>query len=1244
MTFSSNQKLQITRSSISQLLFSPLTSLTRLEAAKSIIRRNKCDSLLLILGIDSRYNRGSINAVSFLIFNAFEHNQNEIAKSKLESDIFEDVFFCISLNEIITYCNFASYSLLLPYISHWPNLRIHFVSEKDMNQFEKHEEMKVNIFECTMSNAQRIGIPYADAHGNKVKEFNKLMIEDWPLIQSYAFDIKHQSSREFFTLSREVIDVENEFHQLTKRIDPVFIESVLVRTLLTFTSSFEVTLRSVDSTYQSNRIHELAQKQTEALVSMYNYSVRENGDLKGRIHSPFIVYGKNTCKDYLKFTHSSTFSSSEDDVSHMIIHGSEQYVGISCERTYFLQKSLRLDTQGYLRMNTLVQVYLHLLNSVKMLVNQVKTTLMEFDEIVSMNKEELKRKLNFVKYDEIEIDFQCVYGRPDEAIHLIAFMFRVYNIQDENNVTIGSVGVKDTLLISNLKLNNVLISRSLINVTENIPYICFWTPVVNDCTLFNEHIKEGEKCLFNEEMEMITVPVGNVCLSFIKCICLENRVILYGKRAGLTVLKPVKIKYFRSSDTSHPDFIELQLDSNDFAQPANANISPCIYPALIKQANETSVQNSIWLMIKQRSKARRLLIENVFPVWRSKGLLEFSSDQPNQYVIKASFIVQDSAQDSNILSSHDDKILSEKTSSSKNESVDEMHNLLVSQILMHQPSLRNWIRIFRDELLHVEASLCLNIQIPTVNKCSDLGFKCGINPQSYMTTEKEKEIEWNRVIGEVAIRTQSHIYKSEESLFTSEQELSDIYYQTLNINNTSIIGDDDDDIGQSGCIKLAASLEKIKQPFTITVICGPPGSRKELVVKSILNFVKDGIEWIEMKPNNTDEISISIFKALLKYCHLQFSLNNDNIEIKPKCRGILLCPGITGSKEVLAAIAEVHQKLELNDNIMPIKIGCVATCIDLRMAVMDSGRMTFPGVLELLAEGWTNYLLLTGPPKSNQVNVTRFGVPLSEIEELLHSVNPRLGHLSTPDGKAENSHVLEALMDENEFSNPVLQRARLLSYPSLCTLTPCSPRLRDVTLRFSQPLHRTLFTNAVKGIFGNLKPWPFHGNIYTLNGQVAFVEDPSKVYEIDYVTLSGINRLYQITKQSELNKNAKPYWLTCTIADASNTTQQSNDEITNLFADWIRETVPKRENPRELIKHSDLTEEDLNKIHEKYHLHPLPKGWYYTGTYYVNMNGEKSFQHPCINSFIDEYIQGENNKIEARNARLRSRPVPDLFS
>lgn len=88
--------------------------------------------------------------------------------------------------------------------------------------------------------------------------------------------------------------------------------------------------------------------------------------------------------------------------------------------------------------------------------------------------------------------------------------------------------------------------------------------------------------------------------------------------------------------------------------------------------------------------------------------------------------------------------------------------------------------------------------------------------------------------------------------------------------------------------------------------------------------------------------------------------------------------------------------------------------------------------------------------------------------------------------------------------------------------------------------------------------------------------DSSKLYELDYVTLSGINCLYQVNKKS--NRKDKPYWLTCTIADSSNNMENSN-ELNNLFANWIRETIAKHEKPRELIKRSDLTEEDFNKIH-----------------------------------------------------------------
>ncbi|CAH8449154.1 unnamed protein product [Schistosoma rodhaini] len=1233
----SHKNVKLYKSSSKQSLFSTQASLSRLEGVKRIMKDYNGDIFVIILGVDSMFNRGSMKAASYLLFDAYKMNYGDVAECKEELDILEDIFLCIRLNEVILYCNYASFALISPYVCHWPNLRIHYVNENYMSDSEKQEDMKVSVFESTLSSFKRIVIPYTDSQSNRYKMFNKLMIEDWPLIQSYAYDIKRQLSREFFTLSREVIDVGENLRQLTERIDPVFIEYFVCKTLISFATSFEFALRTIDSTYQFNQSKELTEKQIEGLTSIYKYSnKRDNDHVKKRICPPYLLYGMNTTKNCLKFPNTLQFETHRNDDIHMIIHGSEQTVGISCERTYFLKKSIISDNKQNRLLKTLIQIYLHLINAIAMLINRIKTTLTDLDEIGTKIKEEIKKKINFVKYDDIDIEFEYVHGERSQAVHLITLLLRIYDIQNEEGQTVGSMGFKDTLLISSLKLNTILISRNVINLTENIPYICYWTPIEESLKLTEKEMAGKEKCLLNGELEIVTCPVGNMCLSLINCICYHNRIILYGKRYGVSVLEPRKINHFRSPDTSQPDLIELQFHPNIFKN-ANEFVSPYLYSTLLEEIDETGLHTSIWLIVKQHSKMRRLLIENVFPVWRSIGLLEVPSRKPNHCATKASFISYHLEQEFFKTTSHNNTI-SVKNLDEKSELKDEDCNLFMAQLLTHQPSIKNWIRIFRDELSHVEASVCFNVPIPTANTCADLCFKCGINPQSYIIMEHGQKIEWNSIINEAAIGTNIQVYnKYKETLFNIKNSVPNDHPEICELQ---FKGTNFSDKRKFDCLELNSSLSMLKNPLIITVICGPPGSRKELVVANILNFVKESIEWIVIKPDNSDEITTSLHNALLKYYEIQCKINNDN-ETKTRCHGILLCPDIIGSREILASIAELHQKLELNENTMLIKIGCVATCIDLRMAIMDDGRMTFPGVLELIAEGWTNYLLLTGPPKSNQVNVTKMGVPFTEIEELLHSVNPRLSHLLIPDGKTENSHTLEALMDENEFSNPILQRARLLSYPSLCTLTPPSPRLRNITLHFNRQLDRKLFTNALNGIFGDLKPWPFHGNIYTLCGQIAFVDGSSKLYELDYVTLSGINCLYQVNKKS--NRNDKLYWLTCTIADASNNMENSN-ELNNLFANWIRETITKHEKPRELIKRSDLTEEDFNKIHERYHLYPLPQGWYYTGTYYVNMNGEKLFQHPNINEFIEEYIEGENTKIEARNARLRCHPVSDLFS
>ncbi|CAH8459803.1 unnamed protein product [Schistosoma turkestanicum] len=292
-----------------------------------------------------------------------------------------------------------------------------------MSDLERHEDMKVCVFESTVSNLKRVSIPYTDAKNDECKVFNKLMIEDWPLVQSYAYDIKRQLSREFFTLSREVIDVGDNLHQLTEKIDPVFIECFVSKTIISFASSYEFALRSIDSTYQFTQSKELTEKQIEALTSIYKYSKKEdNNHTKRCIDPPFLLYGVNTSKDCLEFPEKFSVFTHKNDNTHMIIHGSEQTVGISCERTYFIQKLTNSDDEQNTSFKILVRIYLHLLNAVAMLISQIKQTLTDLDKIVMKTKKEVEKKINFVKYGEIDIKFEYVRGKRSEAVHLVTIM------------------------------------------------------------------------------------------------------------------------------------------------------------------------------------------------------------------------------------------------------------------------------------------------------------------------------------------------------------------------------------------------------------------------------------------------------------------------------------------------------------------------------------------------------------------------------------------------------------------------------------------------------------------------------------------------------------------------------------------------------------------------------------------------------------------------------------------------------
>ncbi|VDL89562.1 unnamed protein product [Schistocephalus solidus] len=113
---------------------------------------------------------------------------------------------------------------------------------------------------------------------------------------------------------------------------------------------------------------------------------------------------------------------------------------------------------------------------------------------------------------------------------------------------------------------------------------------------------------------------------------------------------------------------------------------------------------------------------------------------------------------------------------------------------------------------------------------------------------------------------------------------------------------------------------------------------------------------------------------------------------------------------------------------------------------------------------------------------------------------------------------------------------------------------------------------------------------------------------------------------------------------ASGCGQKSVEMLTEWLKDWLRSAAPQQSLPKEPLSAEKLTPAMLEEIHELYHLCPLPPGWYYTGSQYVHMNGEKSFKHPCFEQFLKEHVEEENARIAKFNKYLVNHPIPDMFS
>nr|CDS19993.1 hypothetical protein EgrG_000218100 [Echinococcus granulosus] len=204
-----------------------------------------------------------------------------------------------------------------------------------------------------------------------------------------------------------------------------------------------------------------------------------------RNYQPVCLFGTNTCKNILldHGTLSKIINVVPDIASiHLIIKGYSSLPNSHCTRTYFLLPAGE-DTKRKHEISQnlclLAEIYLKLQWAFSKIVDQIVSKSLALLEVITGTvKAQLKKKLSKFNYSDLEIRFKSEdkNEKLNDHVYLATLELSVFDVRDDSGNLKGSVSYADSLLISEIFLNNGndCISTSVFNMTRYIPGFCCW--------------------------------------------------------------------------------------------------------------------------------------------------------------------------------------------------------------------------------------------------------------------------------------------------------------------------------------------------------------------------------------------------------------------------------------------------------------------------------------------------------------------------------------------------------------------------------------------------------------------------------------------------------------------------------------------------------------------------------------------------------------------------------------------------
>ncbi|CAH2299395.1 Hypothetical predicted protein [Pelobates cultripes] len=436
---------------------------------------------------------------------------------------------------------------------------------------------------------------------------------------------------------------------------------------------------------------------------------------------------------------------------------------------------------------------------------------------------------------------------------------------------------------------------------------------------------------------------------------------------------------------------------------------------------------------------------------------------------------------------------------------------------------------------------------------------------------------------------------------------------------------------------VVSNMEIEKVP--ISIITGLPGSHCNDLCDFLVSFQKECGRWMVYRQpaEGSDEFSAVHFQRYLSNI-LEAQRNRSarqSVYSRKKMRLLIVLEGYFDVVDVVQAL-QTHTDPQVKSTFI---IGTVTACVNPQSCFMEH-RFLFPKFLEQCSQGIVSNVVFTSLTAEQRHS------SLLLLQKLLRTVNPSAAFILGEKGIVTRNGDIELILSESSFSNPQILRARYLMHPGWYDGTfvagPAIPKMDQISVWFPRPLEKARFMTRCKAIKSSIKTYPFSGNTYHIMGRVKF-SDSEQMIEVCHNTLTNSLSLVPVEagptppsdsrqdqRESSLHAQCVLVFIGCSLKEQD-------------VKDWLRQCAKQRPQKKTLRTRGTLTVQEIRSIHAKRHLDPLPSGYFYNGTQFVNFLGEKMDYHPLMDQFIYEYVNEANQEIEKYNRELELQEYYDIF-